>query len=102
MLPDRPHIPLSAVTILEEDLACQPGVSTRQCYLPGLMLLLSYPASPLPAMVDLEQHQCLTVSEADDGIAAGRIHPAIVADTGTIRTAAGIAVSLLLWSRAGC
>jgi hypothetical protein len=23
--PERPHIPISAVTILQEDLACQPG-----------------------------------------------------------------------------
>ena len=37
-------------------------------------------------MGDLEQHQALIVSEADDGIAAGRIHPAILAGTGTIRT----------------
>jgi len=85
-LPERPHIPLSAVTILEEDLACQPGVSARQCYLLGVMLWLSYPALLLPAMADLEQHQCLIVSEADDGIAPGSIHPAIMADTGTIRT----------------
>jgi hypothetical protein len=62
-----------------------PGVSARQCYLLGVMLWLSYLAL-LPAMGDLEQHQCLIVSEADDGIAAGRIHPAIKADTGTIRT----------------
>jgi hypothetical protein len=84
--PERPHVPLSAVTILEEDLACQPGVSARQCYLLGVMLWLSDPALLLPATVDLEQHQCLIVTEADDGIAAGRIHPAIMADTGTIRT----------------
>jgi len=62
-LPERPHIPLSAVTIPEEDLACQPGVSARQCYLPGVMLWLSYPALLLPAMGDLDQHQALIVSE---------------------------------------
>jgi hypothetical protein len=37
-------------------------------------------------MGDLEQYPCLIVSEADDGIAPGSIHPAIMADTGTIRT----------------
>jgi hypothetical protein len=37
-------------------------------------------------MGDLEQHQCLIVSEPEDGIADGRIHPPIMADTGTIRT----------------
>jgi hypothetical protein len=84
-LPERPHTPLSAVTILE-DLACQPSVSVRQCCLLGVMLWLSFPALLLPAMRDLEQHPCLIVSEADDGMAAGRIHPAIMADTGTIRT----------------
>src|SRR5580704_15567852 len=47
-LPERPHIPLSAVTILEEDLACQPGVSARQCYLLGVMLWLSYPGLAPP------------------------------------------------------
>ena len=83
--PERPYIPISAVTILEEDLACQPGVSARQCYLPGVMLWLSDPALLLPAMGDLEQHQCLIVSEADDGIAAGRIGAAIMAGTGAIR-----------------
>ena len=59
------------MTILEEDLACQPGASARQCYLLGVMLWLSYPALLLPAMEVLEQHQCLIVSEADDGIAVG-------------------------------
>jgi hypothetical protein len=45
------------VTILEEDLAWKPGVSARQCYLPGVMPWLSDPALLLPAMGDLEQHQ---------------------------------------------
>jgi hypothetical protein len=34
--------------ILEEDLACQPGVSARQCYLLGVMLWLSYPGLAPP------------------------------------------------------
>ena len=37
-------------------------------------------------MGDLEQHQWLIVSEADDGIAAGGSHPAIMGGTGTIFT----------------
>lgn len=50
------------------------------------MLWLSYPPLLLPAMEDLEQHQRLVVSEADDGIAAGSIHTAIMAHRGTIRS----------------
>jgi hypothetical protein len=46
------------VTILEEALACRPGASARQC---------------------------LIVSQADDDIAAGSVHAAIMAYTGTIR-----------------
>ena len=49
------------------------------------MLWLSYPPLLLPAMEDLEQHQRLVVSEADDDIAAGSIHTAIMAYTGPIR-----------------
>jgi hypothetical protein len=47
------------VTILEEALACQPGAFARKC---------------------------LIVSEADDDIARGSIHAAIMAYAGTIRT----------------
>ena len=50
------------------------------------MLWLSYPPLLLPAMEDLEQHQRLVVSEADDDIAAGSIHTAIMAHRGTSRT----------------
>ena len=46
------------VTILEEALACRQGASARQC---------------------------LIVSQADDDIAAGSVHAAIMAYTGTIR-----------------
>jgi hypothetical protein len=49
------------------------------------MLWLSYPALLLPAMGDLGQHQRLIVSEADDGIAAGRVGTAIMAGAGAIR-----------------
>ena len=52
------------VTILEEALACRQGASARQC---------------------------LIVSQADDDIAAGSIHTAIMAYTGPSAHAAGSA-----------
>jgi hypothetical protein len=65
------------------------------------MLWLSYPALLLPAMGDLGQHQRLIVSEADDGIAAGRVGTAIMAGAGAIRACSwqrrGAAVMVTRW-----